>query len=220
MERLLTSPVRLRSGTSDEWIARETSYNVAIALTPARSLVLDLGAHVGTAAHKFASAGYPVIAVEAEPSNAELLRKNVAGLPVRIVEGAVVADESLEKVDFYVADDPRYTAMHRLDPKRGYSAITVRAVPIQRLLASNPVCVKMDVEGAEYELIPHVAGSASVEVLVVELHYGLKRYCAQARGTVDTLVAAGFRAVRPPTFKMKWAEVVTFTRYPMTIGED
>lgn len=124
--------------------------SVMLRLVSAGDAVLDIGAHVGTFTLAAAAAGCPVLAIEASPVNAALLRASVnanAFHDVRVVEAA--ASDEPGSVQF-CAIGPWGTVLNR--PPSALS-IEVPAVTIDELIFElgfpRPAFVKMDVEGSE-----------------------------------------------------------------------
>jgi FkbM family methyltransferase len=144
-------------------------------------LVFDLGANVGYASVYFALR-YPsarVLAVEPEPSNAALLRRNVAGLP------------RIEPIEAAAWPSPGRLAL--ADPGKGYwgmrvetsqagdvKAVTMREL-LQRADADWVDLVKIDIEGSELELFSEEADWVNcVGALVLELHDRFRPGCRDA----------------------------------------
>lgn len=121
--------------------------------------VVDVGAHQGLFALRAAArvgASGRVVAVEAYPPNARLLRENVAACApdrVTVVEGAVMAQSG--DVKLYVTDDVSGGQSTKFAD--GRSAITVKAETLDALLervgAPKPDLVKIDVEGAYLDVL-------------------------------------------------------------------
>ena len=183
-----------RPDTSDLAAFRQVfggGYDFALPAQP--RLILDLGANVGYASVYFALR-HPtarVIAVEPEPSNVVLLRRNVAALPrVDVVEGAAW---------------PRSGRVSLHDPGKGQwgmrveaavEAGNVHAVTIAELLerveADWVDLVKIDIEGSERELFSENTGWLErVGVLVVELHDRFRPGCRSALD--DAIARSGVR---------------------------
>ncbi len=122
------------------------------AMLQPNKMVLDLGAHVGTVALAIAASGCRVIAVEASPRNAGLLRAGAARngfTHAQVVEAAVSAHA--ETAEFL--DDGRYSYVRTLLESSGAA---VEAVTVDRLLADLAVervnLVTIDVEGWDWRL--------------------------------------------------------------------
>jgi FkbM family methyltransferase len=178
-----------RSDTSDLAAFRHVfdgAYDLELPAQP--RLILDLGANVGYASVYFALR-HPtarVIAVEPEPSNVAVLRRNVAGLPsVVVVEGAVW---------------PHAGRVSLQDPGKGQWGMRVqavgeggkvRAVTIEELLKRTNAdwvdLAKVDIEGSERELFSENTGWLErVGALVLELHDRFRPGC---RGALDDAIA-------------------------------
>jgi FkbM family methyltransferase len=133
--------------------------------TPPR-VILDLGAHIG-ASILFFRRMYPtakIIAVEANPCLAPILRANVSSLDVDVRDVAVAA-ESGEKI-FYASPES-WTG--RTTGGDG-NPVRVRAVALDDLLEEDVDFVKMDVEGEEFNLIPTSQRLTRVTAIVGEIH--------------------------------------------------
>jgi FkbM family methyltransferase len=141
-----------------------------------RPLIIDAGANIGASALYF-SVGFPngqVIAIEPEQENFELLAKNVSGLNVIPVHGAVASSAGLATVS-----DPGIGPWgYRTKPTNAadQSSEVVQQITINQIYESfQPACfpfiVKIDIEGGEKDLF-----SANTEwvdrtpFIVIELH--------------------------------------------------
>lgn len=149
--------------------------------------VLDLGANVGMTPSIFA-ARWPdarVVAVEPEPQNFELLRRNCSPAPnITTVNGAVwVCDRDLEIINpaadawsFQVGESVGSTPQARKIP-----GFTMRTLMRHHALENLDV-VKMDIEGAEKEIFESNPDQwlPQVRVLIVELHDRMRPGCSDA----------------------------------------
>jgi FkbM family methyltransferase len=169
------APIWIRPGSDDPWVVRElVTYGdhwPPVAMD-APQVILDLGANIGVAmalyAHRFPSAR--IVGVEPDQANADLCRRNVAAWGDRcvVVEAAV-----------WIEDEPvtlagRSTAALKLVP--GTAGAKVPGLTIGTLLKEHARSatgdyVKMDIEGAEHEVLTRAAGWAdSIRCLSVEVH--------------------------------------------------
>jgi FkbM family methyltransferase len=187
--RDLPQPIVLRPGTTDWTVVRSTfadQHHLPLVGRP--TLIWDLGCNIGLTAAHFAVSypGAQVVALEPDPENAELARRNTAWLGERctIVEAALWSAEGT--VSFSITPG-REAGSHVSES----GDATVRAVSPPTLIAEfgPPSFVKMDIEGAERELLAAPAAWLSaVQEIRVECH-----------GTYTTadcahdLEAAGFR---------------------------
>jgi FkbM family methyltransferase len=162
--------------------------------------VLDLGAHIGLSALWFLRAGAGgVIAVEPEQANLALLRRNVEGWPVEIVEGAVAERDGT--ADLYVSQTKGQDT-HSLVTKGRKVPRPVRTIALGGLLDEyKPEVIKFDIEYTEYELSALRSPPDYVRILAGELHLNRDR---EAGPRFDTdLLSAGFRHIRVPRFTPK-----------------
>lgn len=115
--------------------------------------VVDAGAHVGYFSRIFAEvvgpSGY-VLAIEAHPENARLLRQNTAGLGVEIVE--VALSEQPSEVAFFEGSGHSNHSLFE-DASLASGKIVVKAERMDTVLRrhrmSEVSLMKMDIEGAE-----------------------------------------------------------------------
>ena len=155
----------------------------------AGDVVLDLGAHIGTASRLFLAKGAArTIAIEADPENIPLLRRNLAGKPATVIWSAV--GPTAGRTAFYTRADRSYVGSVLADDQR--RRLTVPMVPFEGLLRQyRPTVVKADIEFAEYGLPELRALPSHVRVLAMEVHI---RYVGVFTGR--TLDADGLRANR------------------------
>lgn len=131
-------------------------------------VVLDLGAHIGLTSRLFLSKGASKsIAVEADPANLQLLRRNLHGMKAVIIP-AVVGPKAGRSL-FYTRRDRGYVGSILADPTR--RKLSVPMVPLSGLLERyRPTIVKSDIEFSEYELPELRCLPAYVRVLAMEVH--------------------------------------------------
>ena len=159
-------------------------------------IIMDIGAQIGITALWAASLGRRVYAYEAEPANYALLEQNTRAVtPITIARGFVCGNTRSpgEDVPFYVAR--RNLSAHSAFIKRGRGRILVPAIPIGPLLnAQRPDVVKMDCEGAEYEILLDglLDAAARISVITFEAHFGRPEWHEQYQRVRHALTAQGF----------------------------
>lgn len=124
--------------------------------------VLDVGAHHGHYSTFFAAMGCCVTAVEPLPGNVALLEVNAAlnRFDIDIVQAAISDQEG--SVTFL----PRSNG--KLFPDIGITVSTRRLPEIN----TEPVAVKLDIEGAEFRILPHsIDEIPSVNIWIIEVHH-------------------------------------------------
>jgi FkbM family methyltransferase len=144
-------------------------------------VVYDIGANVGfitlLAASRVGPSGH-VYAFEPHPSNVIALRRNIARNRfenVTVVPAAVTGRSG--PVALAVASEPFWNRLSRLPPRTGdRPAITVAGSCVDDLVAAGDVAlpdvVKIDVEGAEVEVLRGMATTiaSSLPTIICELH--------------------------------------------------
>ena len=147
-----------------------------IALEEAPDVILDLGAHVGFSVLFFRSL-FPrarLVALEADPATFELLDCNVGQLPgVDVINAAVGHERGLR---WLVRGDLSWGSRLSSEPSPG--ALRVQTRTLDDVLDAVGVdglrcLVKLDVEGAEWEVLSSVEDLTRIDVVVGELHPGL-----------------------------------------------
>ncbi len=134
-------------------------------------VIVDLGAHAGSFVIKLRSR-YPaarVVAVEPAPRTFSRLTRNVGGLPGVTPVNAAVSDKDGE-ASF---TEERLSWGSRLSPTGGQ---TVETMTLARLRARYQLplidVLKVDIEGAEWDVLRSDADLDGVRHVLIELHGG------------------------------------------------
>lgn len=139
---------------------------------------LDVGGHMGFFAIRMVKQ-FPkikkVISYEALPHNVSFALENIAINDVQdrceFVQKAIVPGNNTT-VDFFISSD---SGKHSLLEIKGREMISVPATNLDDAIAQHGItAIKMDVEGAEYELLKSVKDWSKIRVLVVEYHFMYK----------------------------------------------
>jgi FkbM family methyltransferase len=203
----------VRPGTLDYYVVDEiASYKPFLDRLIPRDVVMDIGANIGTisrTAQRFVDA--PVIAIEPDPANIQLLRENAP--KALIIPGAVVEDGyQKEEVNLY-QNLGKNKGLHSTVPTRGRSIIRVHPFCIGDLLSLHkPTAVKIDCEGAEYSfLVP----TCMPGVNLVMIEYNLSRRGEQdkAKTMHGRFIGHGWTCVKQPRLGTKaWATMACYER--------
>lgn len=116
--------------------------------------VLDLGGHIGGFTKRAVDAGAEwVVTVEPWSPSFELLRANVGHYPnVTLLQKAVTTQPSLELT---IGNPGAFGGVSGFSRRKGSQTEIVAGVSFAELLAVyKPNVVKMDIEGAEYDVLP------------------------------------------------------------------
>lgn len=183
----ITHPVNLRLRTTDVGSCQEillrTPYEWRFPEPP--RVIVDVGANIGFASVSYASR-YPdarIIAVEPEPSNYEVLRKNVAPYAnVTPVKAALWKDaRPLAIVD----TGGGHTTFRIRNESNGAASAPASGVTLDQLMADLGIdfidLLKVDIEGAEREVFEDPeAWIGRVGVIAVELHDWIQLGCSES----------------------------------------
>lgn len=135
---------------------------------------LDLGANIGAFSCYALSRGASVWAYEPEPTNAQLLDNNISinGFSgFTLTRAAIVSDFVEERsVNLFLSDKHGAYWRSSLYNHHNRRKITVPAVRISSILGGID-CVKMDIEGAEIDILYNLDDWQSVRKLVFEYHF-------------------------------------------------
>ncbi|MGA2720247.1 MAG: FkbM family methyltransferase [Candidatus Acidiferrales bacterium] len=193
-------PVYLRARTTDVSLCREIFLNNAydsdffespqgtpqVAPAGMPPVIIDAGANVGLCAVFYANR-FPdarIIAIEPEPSNYEMLKKNTAPYPnITTVHAALwkengrlrLFDTGAGNTAFQVSETSQLSATE----ERG----VVQAIALEKLMEQFGIAyidyLKMDVEGAEKEIFEHAPWIDRVGAIGVELHDWMRSGCSE-----------------------------------------
>lgn len=184
-------------------------------------VIVDVGANVGMSV-LFFHARYPeaqIYAFEPDPTAFQRLQRNVGALPRVVLRNVAVGAEDGTATLFSSTDVSRSSLSPRdaWDASRDEGPVDGRPVQVQmrtlrtllgELGVDHVDLVKMDIEGAEWDVFPTLDWPAHVDELVGELHYGVP---TERRGALTELLrgfrvdvgpeqagVSTFRAVREP----------------------
>lgn len=189
----LDSPIWLRPGTSD-WLVMEQifideeykfsdwkkheqmvieRYKTAVSRSQ-RCVIIDCGANIGLSAIWFAEK-FPqadIFAVEPEPSNFELLKRNTSSYPRIIPCQAAISDRATVVSLSNTGTQPWAweTTEQVHSDLTGIETVTIPAL-LARYTDAMPLVVKIDIEGAETELFrSNTEWVEHTPLIVFELH--------------------------------------------------
>ena len=198
--RVLTSKMKAlpfhmfyREGTTDEKVMAEIFTKQAYKKpiigfeVEAGDMWLDLGAHIGCfSLWAIENGAAKVYAYEPEPSNFELLSKNAKGHNISANNAAVGWRGG--KAAFNIAPNTwRHSLLRKY--KRGAPTIDVEVSAIDSLIEKHPDadCIKMDIEGAEIEILEKKKEWNGIRKLVFEYSFTQERDMGKFFGIVENL---------------------------------
>lgn len=183
-----------------------------------QDIVMDVGGHLGAFTdHALKQGARRVVAFEPAPGSFELFRKNHGGKPKLEMHNAALVPHGETTAKFYLNRGMNH-GLHSSVPRNGREVIEVKALNfIETFNAINPTVLKMDCEGAEYELLyDSVALTVlfhNLRALAIEYHFGRAAWKKQAELIHAHVLLAGFTAVRAPKFDGRgWATIAVYRR--------
>lgn len=173
-----------KSPNSGEYIKPFTSASYGPALNVNAALNqedtwLDVGGHMGFFAIRMAKQ-FPnikkVISYEALPHNVSFALENIKLNGVdgtcEFVQKAIVPNNT-DKISFFISSD---SGKHSIIPVKGRDEITVPAININDAIKLHgATAIKMDVEGAEYELLKAITDWSNIRIAIIEWHFNAMR---------------------------------------------
>jgi FkbM family methyltransferase len=175
--------ITLRGATSDTlcfqkiWIANEYRSPFPLSSGP---LIIDAGANIGLASIYLSTqySGAKIIAIEPNQSNFALLCKNCAGLNIELHRAALWS--SAGTIEMFDAGQGHW-AYAAKDDRPSISVGTVRTITIPEIIGTQHVAfLKLDIEGAEREVMLSASWLDQIDVIAIELHDRYKPGCAEA----------------------------------------
>ena len=165
------------------------------AIRPGATIV-DVGANIGYntvyAARRVGPAGR-VVAIEPAADNLAVLRENIAANRLdNVVVRPTAAGRGHQVRDFFLRGET--SAVNSFFPESVYAAVTsveqVRVEPLDEIVDGDPDLVKIDVEGAELDVLAgmtRMLGASTVR-LIVEWHPGLQEAAGYAPDALPRLL--------------------------------
>ena len=178
---------------------------------------LDGGGHIGCFAIFALADGNAKRVYSYEPygPSAAFLRANTRGQPVKVISQALEAGQKSHKRLYLHGNS---AARHSTLPTRGRKKLLRRAVSFKAVLAKykNIDGIKLDIEGAEMDILEKVPLPARIKTLAFEWSYSkdprpnrLKKVIKQLKKKFKRVLFAPSALVRP-----KQADGVTWKRLP------
>jgi FkbM family methyltransferase len=144
------------------------------------AVILDLGSHIGLSILWF-HARFPearIYGFEPDPASFELLKRNTADIANVTVHNIAVGG-SHRQAEFFPAGHSWLSSLLPTATSAN-GGITVEVQPIERILADIGITradvIKLDVEGAEWEILERTTLDSVADIVLGELH---------ARGSPD-----------------------------------
>tara|TARA_Y100000310_G_C20608578_1_gene776828 strand:- start:259 stop:1566 length:1308 start_codon:yes stop_codon:yes gene_type:complete len=166
----------IRENTSDEFIVKEVMNGAyrKLQIQPT-DVVLDIGLNIGIASiWSHTKGAKTIIGYEPDQDNFRLAERNIAlnnmSDDITIFDKAVIGNDDATR-NFSV-NVHRNKGLHSLVSKKGRDSIEVECININTILNQyHPTVIKIDTEGAEYEILRGVDSFEGVRELILEFHH-------------------------------------------------
>jgi len=181
IDRSRPTRLTLRPFAGDLYVLYEVltfrAYDIPPSLLPTDKVrvIIDCGANIGITS-LFLAARYPdatILSVEPHPENFALLKANVAEVPRILPIQACVTGISQNAVRF-TTDQAAWGNRIATDANTDANSVWVPAITIEELCKQNGIekidLLKLDIEGAEEQVLENGTFLARTEHIVVELH--------------------------------------------------
>ena len=198
--------VFVRSGTSDRVVAEDNlihhSYEKRFPICEGECW-LDVGGYIGTFALRVLQVGGRVLSCEPDPNNLEMYKKNITEneFSASVLNTAVVAHPVGKEITFYrneyrgnLAGSSTVNRWKRPRPCIQVPCLSFSEVLSQALKKfRKPVCVKLDCEGAEIEILERLTDHDAnrIKKLVLEYHFGFDKSLSRLRNIISRLERQG-----------------------------
>lgn len=191
----------------------ERDFLALVKRLPPNSLCVDLGANVGKITGILLDHGHRVIAFEPDPATFEVLSQNIgARTGVTLVQAAAGTADGTARLMRVKEWDPETlsgsegSSLVETSGRKAEDAVDVRVVDLAAYLRDideDIALLKMDIEGGEWDLIPHLDREGSfdrIDHVLVETH----EWCDPSREATAARFREMARTRNHPKFQMDW----------------
>ncbi len=191
--------LHVRPDTLDSYVVDEVQASYRLLEVGPKDKVLDIGANIGAFSRLASDLGAEVVGYEPFPDNVKLAKKNAPKATIN--EAALVGSFCQAKhVEFFVNVRGKNHGAHSSVPTRGRDVILVPAVRLVDVFKSfKPTKIKVDCEGAEYEMLLGLELPKSVKRVALEIHLQKKAHKEAAVQLHKQFIAQGFKVLRDPS---------------------
>lgn len=173
---------------------------------------VDAGANIGGFSLLCALRGASSVGYEPEPNNAAIAQENLRrnGFPSKVIQAAIVPDSYKgETIKLWLHQTPYGLWRHTIHKRKPQTEAVI--VPIVRIsdAIKDIDCVKLDIEGAELNILEEIQDWQSVRKLVFEYHFDTDSNVARYRRIIAKLEESF--TVKAPAIK---AGIEQYTWFP------
>jgi len=160
--------------------------------------ILDCGSNIGLSILYFKQLypGAQVLGFEPDPATFEILQKNIQENRLEKVELfnlALFREEG--EMDLFVGSEPGSLVMSIIPARQPGTKVKVKTVPLSRFLDQVADLVKIDIEGAELDVLKELEEKGKLKMinsLIIEYHHYIQPGISGLRQILSLLENAGF----------------------------
>lgn len=172
--------INLRDGVQDEYVYDEIFKRNFFKKFPLKSddTILELGGHIGLFALFACKSVKEIVSFEPDADNIELYNKNMNNNNIKnctVMSYAVVGNNDTERMLYSRKGN---NSIHNLYSTYAREGTNIKCMNINEALKLRKFNkMKMDIEGAEYEVIKNIQNFDGIESMIIEYHFNvLKDY--------------------------------------------
>lgn len=169
----------------------------------AKNAIIDIGAHIGLFSIYASTINSltPIYAYEPEEENYKTLKENIEQNKIKNIHPKNLAISAKEgQIDLYINEDSHNHSIIKTDekhPKRKVQSTTLQRIT-EKLQTID--LVKMDCEGAEFEIIASTPKEIFKKIKTIYIEYHEYKEDLEAKNLRATLEKIGYKVTWTPSF--------------------
>lgn len=184
-----------RSDTCDLQVIKEMRTYRALDLRPT-DILFDVGGNIGAFSATFARKCAKVVAYEPDYDNFQLLLTNTMYISNVVAVRAALTKHYNSVVKFFLNNTGRNKGLHSQFVSGGRDCVEVPALNFNNELARHqPTVIKMDTEGAEYDLLLDNPLPSHVREIILEIHLQKKEWRGEKANRLIAQLEAQFPVI-------------------------
>jgi len=208
----------VRDNKSDEWVINEvlrpSTYQKALGINK-KDIVLDLGLNIGAFAVLWGYKAKKCYAFEPEVENFNIAKKNIDLNNIKncVLSNTAVTGCGNKHIHFYVGMGERKDG-HSILPFKGRQKVKVECSNINDILEKTKANkIKIDIEGAEYQVIKAINKWDQIDAIIFEWHKNfLKDHDNTKLKEIETIIHSNFTNIKGNFNTKGWMNIISATK--------